>query len=193
MHCRQKMQTLSICRPYGYADGKNVRNSCYWVPFSKWHFSLYISRKLTHHFWAPGLVNFVSTLACHFFLNLPAAFTQPGAFNRYLYIRLLHVCWISWWWYFIPKARESHDCWSEMDFDNKTNNNKLEDGCSIEVLFRDHHIALFSACLVSLILGFPLAWNILWHLRVWFITTDEALVRFLIVHSHNFTHEENCD
>ena len=80
-----------------------------------------------------------------------------------------------------------------MDFDNKTNNNKLEDGCSIEVLFRDHHITLFSACLVSLILGFPLAWNILWHLRVWFITTDEALVRFLIVHSHNFTHEENCD
>ena len=28
---------------------------------------------------APGLVNFVPTLAYHFCLNLPAAFTQPGA------------------------------------------------------------------------------------------------------------------
>ena len=28
---------------------------------------------------APGLVNFVPALAHHFCLNLPAAFTQPGA------------------------------------------------------------------------------------------------------------------
>ena len=28
---------------------------------------------------APGLVNFVPALAYHFCLNLPAAFTQPGA------------------------------------------------------------------------------------------------------------------
>ena len=29
--------------------------------------------------WAPGLVNFVSAVAYHFCLGLPAAFTQPGA------------------------------------------------------------------------------------------------------------------
>ena len=29
--------------------------------------------------WAPGLVNFVPALAYHFCLNLPAAFTKPGA------------------------------------------------------------------------------------------------------------------
>ena len=29
--------------------------------------------------WAPGLVNFVPALAYHFCLNLPTAFTQPGA------------------------------------------------------------------------------------------------------------------
>ena len=28
---------------------------------------------------APGFVNFVLALAYHFYLNLPAAFTQPGA------------------------------------------------------------------------------------------------------------------
>ena len=27
---------------------------------------------------SPGLVNFVPALACHFCLDLPAAFTQPG-------------------------------------------------------------------------------------------------------------------
>ena len=80
-----------------------------------------------------------------------------------------------------------------MNFDNNTNIEPLEDGCSIEVLFRDHHLALFSACLVSLILGLPLAWNKLWHLRVRFITpspVDEELVSFLIAYSYHFTHEE---
>ena len=80
-----------------------------------------------------------------------------------------------------------------MDFDNRTNNEKLDDGCSIEVLFRDHHLALFSACLVSLILGLPLAWNALWHLRVRLITpqpVDEELVRILIAYSDYFTYEK---
>ena len=44
---------------------------------------------------APGLVNFIPAVAYHFCLNLPAAFTKPGAstladlcifeFNRYFY------------------------------------------------------------------------------------------------------------
>ena len=34
--------------------------------------------------WALGLVNFVLALAYHFSLNLPAAFTQPGARARLL-------------------------------------------------------------------------------------------------------------
>ena len=81
-----------------------------------------------------------------------------------------------------------------MNFDNNTNIEPLEDGCSIEVLFRDHHLALFSACIVSLILGLPLAWNVLWHLRVRFITpppVDEALVRIFIAIIKLM--KKNCD
>ena len=37
---------------------------------------------------------------------------------------------------------------------------------AMELLFRDHHAVLLVVCFVSLILGVPLAWNMLWHLQV---------------------------
>ena len=36
--------------------------------------------------WSPGLVNFIPAVAYHFYLNLPAAFSQPGNVN------LTHPC-----------------------------------------------------------------------------------------------------
>ena len=47
-----------------------------------------------------------------------------------------------------------------MEFDNN-----LEEGFAMELLFRDHQMALFSVSLGSLILGLPLAWNSLWNLK----------------------------
>ena len=44
----------------------------------------------------------------------------------------------------------------------------LTEGCAFEVLVRDHHVTLFSVSLACLILGLPLAWNALWHLKVRF-------------------------
>ena len=56
-----------------------------------------------------------------------------------------------------------------MGFENNSvQEDNLPDGYAMEELIRDHHVALFCVCLGSLILGLPLAWNILWHLRVRF-------------------------
>ena len=55
-----------------------------------------------------------------------------------------------------------------MGFENISAEDNLPDGYAMEELIRDHHVALFCVCLGSLILGLPLAWNILWHLRVRF-------------------------
>ena len=52
-----------------------------------------------------------------------------------------------------------------MELDNITAQGKLPDGFAFEVLFRHHNVALFSVILASLILGLPLAWNVLWHLQ----------------------------
>ena len=41
----------------------------------------------------------------------------------------------------------------------------MTEAYAMEVLFRDHYFALFSVHLGSLILGLPLAWNVLWHLK----------------------------
>ena len=35
----------------------------------------------------------------------------------------------------------------------------------MEVLLKEHHAALFSVILGSLMLGLPLVWNMLWHLK----------------------------
>ena len=54
-----------------------------------------------------------------------------------------------------------------MEVDEETaQENLAEGGYAFEELFRDHHVALFSASLASIILGLPLAWNVLWHLKV---------------------------
>ena len=44
---------------------------------------------------APGSVNFVLALAYHFWLNLPAAFTQPGACPLVEPCTALHIPWYS--------------------------------------------------------------------------------------------------
>ena len=49
---------------------------------------------------APGIVNFVLALAYHFCLNLPAAFTQPGA--RLLVEHCTH------------RYRVTHQVWTEL-------------------------------------------------------------------------------
>ena len=41
-----------------------------------------------------------------------------------------------------------------------------EESYAMEILLRDHHVVLLVMCFGSLILGVPLAWNMLWHLRV---------------------------
>ena len=37
---------------------------------------------------------------------------------------------------------------------------------AMDILLRDFQVVLFAICLGSLILGLPLAWNMLWHLKV---------------------------
>ena len=54
---------------------------------------------------------------------------------------------------------------SKMEFDNTTFEGNFTEGYAMEVLFRDHQVALFSVSLGSLILGLPLAWNSLWNLK----------------------------
>ena len=53
-----------------------------------------------------------------------------------------------------------------MESDDETAQENLAEGYAFEELFRDHHVACFSASLASIILGLPLAWNVLWHLKV---------------------------
>ena len=52
-----------------------------------------------------------------------------------------------------------------MEFVKMLPEGNLAEGYAMEVLFRDHHVALFCVSLGSLILGLPLAWNALWHLQ----------------------------
>ena len=52
-----------------------------------------------------------------------------------------------------------------MDLDNGTVQEEFAKGYAMEALIKDYHAALFFVCLGSLILGVPLAWNILWHLK----------------------------
>ena len=52
-----------------------------------------------------------------------------------------------------------------MELDNGTAQEDLAKGFAMEALIKDYHVALFFVCLGSLILGVPLVWNILWHLK----------------------------
>ena len=52
-----------------------------------------------------------------------------------------------------------------MDSENVTVVGNLTKGFAMEVVFSHHCPALFGFILGSLILGLPLAWNILWHLK----------------------------
>ena len=52
-----------------------------------------------------------------------------------------------------------------MEFVNLSPKGVSAEGFAMEVLFKHHHVALFSVSLGSLILGLPLAWNALWHLQ----------------------------
>ena len=58
----------------------------------------------------------------------------------------------------------------------------LAEGYAMEVLFRDHHVTLFCVSLGSLILGFPLAWNVLWHLK----ESKLRLVDFAFIYQIDF-------
>ena len=49
---------------------------------------------------------------------------------------------------------------SKMTFENST------EGCAMDAASGDHHLLPFGAYPFSLILGVPLAWNVLWHLKV---------------------------
>ena len=52
-----------------------------------------------------------------------------------------------------------------MEFDNATEQGHLAESYALEELLTDHQVAVFCVCLCSLILGTPLAWNVLWHLK----------------------------
>ena len=57
-----------------------------------------------------------------------------------------------------------------MSWNNTTAQDNNTGGYALEGLFTDHcflcHVALFFVLLGSLILGLPISWNILWHLKV---------------------------
>ena len=55
-----------------------------------------------------------------------------------------------------------------MNWDNTSAKENMSGGYFLEVLFTSHdqeHAALFGVILSSLILGLPLSWNMLWHLK----------------------------
>ena len=52
-----------------------------------------------------------------------------------------------------------------MELNNITAQENMANGFALEALIEEHHVALVIVCLGSLILGVPLAWNVLWHLK----------------------------
>ena len=52
-----------------------------------------------------------------------------------------------------------------MEIDNNTAQQDVLKGFALEALIEEHHVALVIVCLCSLILGVPLGWNVLWHLK----------------------------
>ena len=53
----------------------------------------------------------------------------------------------------------------KMELDNITAQEDATKGSALEALFEEHHVALVIVCISSLILGIPLLWNVLWHLK----------------------------
>ena len=53
-----------------------------------------------------------------------------------------------------------------MELSNQTFQEDVENGFAMEALINDYHVALFFVCLASLVVGIPLVWNMLWHLKV---------------------------
>ena len=45
---------------------------------------------------------------------------------------------------------------------------KFKESFALEALIRDYYVVLLVSCVVSLIMGSPLACNVLWHLKVRF-------------------------
>ena len=52
-----------------------------------------------------------------------------------------------------------------MELDNITAQEDMTKGFPMEAVIEEHHVALVIVCLGSLILGVPLVWNVLWHLK----------------------------
>ena len=52
-----------------------------------------------------------------------------------------------------------------MELNNITAQENMANGFALEALIEEHNVALVIVCLGSLILGVPLAWNVLWHLK----------------------------
>ena len=69
-----------------------------------------------------------------------------------------------------------------MEFDSVTDQENSVEAYAWEVLLRDHHVALFSVCFGSLVLGLPLAWNVLWHLK----ESKLRLVDFAFIYQIDF-------
>ena len=53
-----------------------------------------------------------------------------------------------------------------MELSNQTFQEDVENGFAMEALINDYHVALFFVSLASLVVGIPLVWNMLWHLKV---------------------------
>ena len=54
----------------------------------------------------------------------------------------------------------------KIEIANMSDDQDTKESYAMELLFRDHHVVLLGVCFVSLILGAPLALNMLWHLQV---------------------------
>ena len=52
-----------------------------------------------------------------------------------------------------------------MGLNNISAQEDVTKGFALEALIEEHNVALVIVCLGSLILGVPLAWNVLWHLK----------------------------
>ena len=85
----------------------------------------------------------------------------------------LSLLQFSWWECLSPTS------WI-MESENATVDGNFTKGYAMEVVFSHHSTALFAVILGSLILGLPLAWNMLWHLKESAFQYDPLDLRYVI-------------
>ena len=70
-----------------------------------------------------------------------------------------------------------------MDSGDRTLKEEMR-GHAFKELFEDHYVALLSVSICTLVLGSPLEWNLLWHLRVRISNCQERKYHLLLSFPH---------